>query len=194
MANTTGYMGFKHIGFLPGYAPDYQLQSKIVGSGNATAIYRGDPVTFSSGLVIAADTNASASVDGIFDGCTYTDASGVTQWRPYCPAAQTATAYVLAAPGAMFLAQSNGTAISRANINKNIGYVTGTGQTTGGGFSLYQLDAAKIGTTATYPFRLVNLYSDIAPSGVNGTDNASNYNMAVVAFNNQDFKSGQAGV
>ena len=55
------------------------------------------------------------------------------------------------------------------------------------------LDSGNIGTTATYPFRLVNLYSDIAPTGVNGTDNATAYNMAVVAFNNVDFKSGQTG-
>ncbi len=194
MANTTGYMGFKHIGFLPGFAPDYQLQAKPINSTNATAIYRGDPVTFASGLVIAADAAASASVDGIFDGCFYTDASGVAQWRPYCPAAQTATAYVIASPGAMFLAQSNGTALTRANVNKNIGYVTGVGQTTGGGFSGYLLESQFIGTTATRPFRIVNLYSDIAPSGVNGTDNASSYNMAVVCFNNVDFKAGQAGV
>lgn len=193
MANTTGYMGFKHIGFLPGYAPDYQLQSKLTAVGNATAIYRGDPVTFSSGYVIAADAAASAKVDGIFDGCTYTDSSGNTKWSPYCPAAQTATVYILASPGAMFLGQASNTAITRAQINSNIGYVAGTGQTTGGGFSLYTLDSAKIGTTATYPFRLVNLFSDIAPSGTNGTDNSSAYNMAVVALNNVDFKAGQTG-
>lgn len=193
MANTTGYMGFKNIGFLPGYAPDYQLQAITVGAGNATSIYRGDPVTYSSGVMIAADAAASAKVHGIFDGCTFTDSSGNTKWQSYCPASQTATAYILAAPGAMFLAQSNGTAISRSNVNSNIGYVTGTGQTTGGQFSGYFLDASKIGTTSTYPFRIVGLYSDFAPSGVNGTDNASNNNMAVVTFNNVDFRAGQTG-
>lgn len=193
MANTTGYLGFKHIGFLPGYAPDYQLQSKITGAGNTTAIYRGDPVTFSSGLIIRAEATSSAKVDGIFDGCTYTDSSGNTKWSPYCPASQTATVYILAAPGAMFLGQASNTAITRAQINSNIGFVVGTGQTTGGGFSLYTLDSGAIGTTATYPFRLVNLFSDIQPQSVNGTDNTTAYNMAVVTFNNQDFRSGQTG-
>ena len=193
MANTTGYMGFKHIGFLPGYAPDYQLQSKKVSSGNATAIYRGDPVTFSTGFLIAADAAASAKVDGIFDGCTYIDASGNTKWQSYLPASQAGTAYVIAAPGALFLGQASNTAITSAQINSNIGYVAGTGQTTGGQFSLYTLDSAKIGTTATYPFRIVNLLSAYDPSAVNGTDDTSNYNMAVVTFNNVDFKAGQTG-
>lgn len=193
MANTTGNMGFKHIGFLPGSAPDYQLQAKKISSGNATAIYRGDPVVFSSGYIVAA-TVGTGQVDGVFDGCTFTDSSGLTKWQPFCPASQTATAYVLAAPGSMFVAQANATAISQANINKNVGFAIGTGSTVGGGFSGYTLDAGQIGTTNTLPFRLVNLYSDIAPSGVNGTDNSSSYNMAVVTFNNQDFKSGQTGV
>lgn len=193
MANTTTYMGFKHIGYLPGYAPDYQLQWKTVSNANATAIYNGDAVVFSSGLIIAA-SNGTGQIDGIFNGCQYTDASGNTQWRPYLPAAQTAIVQVIAAPGAMFLAQSNGTAITTASVNRNVGFVVGTGQTTGGGFSLYEVDAANIGTTSTYPFRIVDLYSNYAPSSVNGTDNTTSYNMVIVTFNNQDFKAGQTGV
>lgn len=193
MANTTGFLGFKHIGFLPGFSPDYQLQSKLISSANATAIFRGDPVVFASGFMNQASVG-TGQIDGIFDGCTFTDSTGLTKWSPFCPANQTATAYVLASPGAIFLAQSNGTAIARANINKNIGFVIAAGQTTGGGFSGSQLDAGNIGSTATFPFRLISLFSDISPAGVNGTDNASNNNMAVVAFNNQDFKSGQTGV
>lgn len=193
MANVTSFMGFRNIGFLPGYSPDYQLLSRQISNANATAIYRGDPVVMSSGLLIAA-TSTATPVDGVFDGCTYTDASGNTVWRPYCPATQTATGYVLASPGAMFLAQSNGTAITTTNLNKNIGFVVAAGTTIGGGFSGYQIDAGNIQTTNSLPFRLVNLYSSIAPSGVNGTDNTSNNNMAVVTFNSQDFKAGQTGV
>ncbi len=192
MANTTGFLGLKQIGYLPGGAPDYQLQSKLVSSANATAIYRGDAVVFSSGYIIAA-TAGTASVDGVFDGCTFTDSSGNTKWQPFCPASQTATAYIISAPNALFLGQSNGTAISQANINSNIGFLAAAGTTIGGGFSGYTLNAATIGTNSAAPFRIVNLFSAYSPSGVNGTDNASNYNMAVVCFNNQDFKSGQTG-
>lgn len=193
MANTTGYMGFKHIGFLPGYAPDYQLMAKPITNANATAIYRGDAVVFASGYIQRAE-NGTAAVDGVFDGCYFTDSNGKTNYQSYCPASQTATAQVISAPGALFLAQSNNTAITRANTNKNAGFVVGTGQTTGGQFSLYQLDAANFSTAASFPFRIVQLYSDIAPSSVNGTDNSSANNMAVVTFNSQDFKAGQTGV
>jgi hypothetical protein len=193
MTNTTGYMGFQHIGFLPGYAPDYQLQAKMVVASNATAIYNGDPVTFASGYIIACDATASGTVNGIFQGCQYTDASGVTQWRPYVPAAQTATAYIINAPGALFKAQASNTAITQAQINSNVGFVVAAGQTTGGGFSGYTLDSGHIGTTATYPFRLVNLLSTQAPSGTNGTDNANPYNQAIITFNNVDYRAGQTG-
>jgi hypothetical protein len=193
MANTTGYMGFKFFGMLPGYAPDMQLSAVPIAGSNSTAIYRGDAVIFSSGNIIAASTG-TGQIDGVFDGCTYVDSTGNTRWSPYCPASQTATGYVINAPGAMFLAQSNGTAISRANVNKNAGYVIGTGQTTGGGFSLYTLNAAEIITASTGTFRIVGLFSDYAPSAVNGTDNSSNNNICIVTFNNQDFRSGQVGI
>ena len=52
---------------------------------------------------------------------------------------------------------------------------------------------SKIGTTATYPFRLVNLLSAQSPSGTNGTDNTSANNQAVVTFNNVDYRAGQTG-
>ncbi len=193
MANTTGFMGFKHIGFLPGYAPDYQLQAVTVGAANATAIYSGDPVVFSSGLAVAA-TSTSSAVHGIAQGCQYTDTSGNRVWRPYVPASTTATLYVISAPGALFLAQTLATAVVTSNVNKNIGFALGSGTTIGGGFSGYTIDQATAGTTNTLPFRIVDLYSSIAPAGTNGTDNTSNYNMAVVTFNNQDFHAGVTGV
>lgn len=194
MANTTTFMGFRQIGFLPGASPDYQIMPRLVASTNATAIYRGDPVVISSGYVIAA-TNGTGQIDGIFDGCQFTDSSGNTKWQPFCPATQTATAYCITAPSAMFLVQSNNTAITQANVNKNAGFVAASGTTIGGGFSGYTLDAGNIGTTSGYPFRIVNLFSQIQPNtSVNGADNSSIYNMAVVAFNSQDFKSGQTGV
>lgn len=193
MSNTTGFMGFKHIGFLPGYAPDYQLQALTVGSGNATAIYRGDPVVFSSGVIVAA-TSTSNPVHGIMDGATYIDSSGNTKWSPYCPASQTATVYILSAPGAMFLAQTLTTSVVTSNINSNISFAVGSGTTIGGGFSGYFIDQKTAGTTNTQPFRIVGLASTILPAGVNGTDNTTNNNMAVVTFNSQDFHAGVTGV
>lgn len=192
MANTTGFMGFKHFGFLPGYIASYELKSQPINA-TTTAIFRGDPVVMSSGVLVAA-TVTTSGVYGIFDGCEFTDSTGRTQWSPFCPASQTATGYVLVAPGAMFQVFSNGTAISRANVNKNVSFVVNAGSTTGGGFSGYQIDAGNVATTSTLPFRIVNLLSDYDPSGVNGTDNSSNNNIAIVTFNTSDFKAGVTGV
>lgn len=193
MSNTTSFMGFKQIGFLPGASPDYQLQALTVGSGNATAIYRGDPVVFSSGLIVAATSTANA-VHGIMDGAQYTDSSGNTKWSPYCPASQTATVYILSAPNALFLAQTLLTSIVTANINKNVGFAVGSGTTIGGGFSGYTVDANTSATTSGLPFRVVNLASTFLPAGANGTDNTSNNNQIIVSFNNQDFHAGVTGV
>jgi hypothetical protein len=193
MSNTTGFMGFKHIGFLSGSAPDYQLQALTVGSGNATAIYRGDPVVFASGLIVAATSTANA-VHGIMDGAQYVDSSGNTKWSPFCPAAQTATVYILSAPGATFLVQTLLTSVVTATINKNIGFAVGAGTTIGGGFSGYTVDANTSATTNTLPFRIIGLASTFLPAGVNGTDNTTNNNQCVVTFNSQDFKAGVTGV
>lgn len=196
--NTTGNMGFKHIGYLPGYAPDYQLNSpQTVQSSNSTAIYHGDPVIYSGGYIYAATAGTSSTtgtIQGIFDSCVYVDSTGRTVQSPYCPASQTATCYIISAPGALFLAQSNNTALTQSNVNKNIGFVTGTGSTYTG-LSGYFLDAGNIATTSSYPFRIVRLYSDYVPSatGINGA-NASAYNMAIVTFNGQDFRAGQSGL
>lgn len=194
MANTTTYMGLKHIGFLPGYAADYQLQAKKITNTNATAIYFGDPVVFSSGY-IQASGSTTGQIDGVFQGCTYVNSSNQTVWDPHCPVSTTATCYVMAAPGALFLGQSSNTALAQSDVNKNIGLVSGSGQTVGGYFSGYLLDAANKGTTNTLTMRIVQLFSDYQPNtSVNGADNSSAYNMAIVTFNNQDFRANTTGV
>ena len=69
----------------------------------------------------------------------------------------------------------------------------GTGNTATGISGAY-IDISTVNTTSTLPFRIVSLYSQVAPAGVNGTDDTSSYNMAVVTFNNVDLKAGQTGV
>ncbi len=128
------------------------------------------------------------------DGAMYTDSSGNTKWSPYCPASQTATVYIISAPNALFLAQTLTTSVVTSNINSNISFAVGSGTTIGGGFSGYLLDQKTAGTTNTQPFRIVGLASTFLPAGANGTDNTSNNNQCIVAFNNQDFHAGQTGV
>jgi hypothetical protein len=78
MANTQVTFGFQHIGYLPGYAPDYQPQtfpilktfSSIIGFGdpvgklNATSPYIGYATT-------AFGSSATTPLIGVFAGCVF---------------------------------------------------------------------------------------------------------------------------
>lgn len=187
MANTQSQFGFRHIGFLSGAGPDYQQQTRLLQSTNTTKIFFGDPVV-KSGLYIVQGANNTATLEGIFVGCQYTPSGGlgIPQWSPYWPgaAAADATAYVINAPNALFLAAALNTAVNATAIGDNIGFSIGTGSTVGGGFSGATLDQSTIGTTNTLPFQIVSLYQGIG----NGSDTTTAYNWVVVTFNNQRFR------
>jgi hypothetical protein len=191
MANTQSTYGFRHIGFLSGGAPDYQMATRLISSANTTKIFRGDPVT-KVGTTAYIGQGASAvttiPLTGIFDGCVYIPVGGGTpQWSPFWPgaAAQDATAYVINAPNALFLAAALLTAVTNTDIGVNMNYNIGTGSTVGGGFSGATLDQGSRGVTTTLPFQVYGLYQGIG----NGSDPTSNFNWAVVTFNNQLFKT-----
>lgn len=54
------------------------------GTTQSTALYRGDPVTVSSGKIVRGNVNCS-DIYGIFQGVSYYDADNVKQYRPYWP-------------------------------------------------------------------------------------------------------------
>jgi hypothetical protein len=195
--NTATAFGFKHIGFLPGSSPDYQLSTRLIASTNTTAIFFGDPVAkVASTQYIAQQSVTTATVDGIFQGCMLIPSTGgAPTWSPFYPGAAGAdvTAYVLEAPKALFMAAAFSTNISSTSIGNGISFHTGTGSTVGGGFSGYTLDQATITTATTAPFQVVGLYGAPGNSnfgGVgNGSDSTSAFNWVVVTFNNQRFNS-----
>lgn len=189
MANVQAAFGLRHIGFLSGAAPDYQLATRLIQSTNTTKIFAGDPVVkqAATGYIVQASNNTT-TLEGIFQGCVYTPSGGIPTWSPFWPgaAAVDATAYILNAPNALFLAASLNTAIVTSNIGANVGFSIGTGSTVGGGFSGATLDqtTATTGTTNTLPFQIVDLYKGVG----NGSDPTTAYNWTVVTFNNQRFK------
>lgn len=189
MANTQSAFGFRHIGYLSGGGPDYQQQSRLIQSTNTTKIFAGDPVVKSGGYIIQASSGTTTVLEGIFVGCQFTPSGGlgIPQWSPWWPgaAAVDATAYVINAPNALFLAASLNTAIVTTNIGDGIGFVIGTGSTVGGGFSGATLDYTSLTTATTASFQVVSLYPGVG----NGSDNSTAYNWAVVTFNNQRFKT-----
>lgn len=192
MANTQAAFGFRHIGYLGGGSPDYQLSTGLILSSNTTKIFRGDPVvrTVSTGKIAQASNNTETIV-GIFDGCMYTPTGGIPQWLPYWPGAASvdATAYFIDAPNALFMAAALNTSIVTANIGENVGYAIGTGNTTNG-FSGATIDQSTLNTTNTLPFRVVAPVTTSGNFGQigNGSDPSTAYGWAVVAFNSQNFK------
>jgi hypothetical protein len=190
MANVQAQFGFKHIGFLSGGAPDYQLATRAIQSSNATKIFFGDPVikSGSTPYILQAATATNTSVlEGIFYGCTYVPAGGSQVWSPYWPgaAAVDATAYIINAPNALFLVAALNTAISSANIGESILFNLGTGTTVGGAFSGATIDQSTLTTNSNAGFQIVSLYNGVG----NGADPTTAYNWAVVTFNNQRFKN-----
>jgi len=190
MANVAATFGFRHIGFLSGAGPDYQLATRAIQSTNATKIFFGDPVIkqASNPYILQAATATNTTVlEGIFQGCVYIPAGGTVTYSPYWPgaAAVDATAYIINAPNALFLAAASSTAISTSAIGATISFNLGTGSTTGGGFSGATLDQNTISSSAANPFQIVSLYQGVG----NGSDPTTPFNWAVVTFNNQRFKN-----
>lgn len=192
MANTNAPFGFKLIGNQGGVAPNFGLITAKIASNDTTAIYHQDPVKMlNTGYV--AQWTASTAVSqlwGIFQSCKYyNSAIGRVVNSPYWPGANASgdvTAYlipcVLAGVAPQFLVQSSGTAFSQADVGAVADVSVGTGSTIGGCFSGATLDQGTLGTTATLPFRIVGLYSDIAAAGAPGSEAAS-YNWAIVSAN-----------
>jgi len=73
-------------------------------------------------------------------------------------------------------------------VNHNFGISSGTigGANTTTGISAMTLASSTGVVTATLPWRLIDFYSNWAPPGVNGTDNASAGNIVIVAPNSFD--------
>ncbi len=211
MANTQANFGFQQIGYLPGSAPDFQLSVRAIQSTYATAIGNGDPVirgtTATAYIVQATPTLATSNpIEGIFVGCFYIPKTGlqIPTWSPSYPAAQAASdsvAYIIDAPKAQFLVATLQTACSSADIGKVVNFNTGVPSTVGGQLSTATIDmstATSLGGTATstMPFKIVGIKGSGTGVGAlssqfggvgNGTDPTSNFNWAIVTFNNQVF-------
>jgi hypothetical protein len=189
MANTNAPFGFRQYQG-NGSAPTYE-QVPVQIAYNATNIFFGDPVEpDSNGQVVQGDgTTAAAGIAGIFVGCQYLSvAQKRTVWSNYWPGSdvastQTVTGYIVNDPNARFVVQSDATGIVQGDVNLNVGYTIGTGNTANG---ISGASISGAATTSTLPFRIVGLITN--PPGSAGTESGA-YNWVVVAFNNVATKS-----
>jgi hypothetical protein len=197
MANTQAAFGFRHIGYLGGGSPDFQMSTGVILSTNTTKIFRGDPVvrTPATGKIAQASTTTE-QLAGIFDGCVYTPVGGTPVWSPFWPGAGSsvdATAYIIDAPNAVFLAAALNTSVALTNVGENIAFAIGTGNTVTGysGATIDQSTMVASGTVTTMPFKIIAPVTNAGNYGVvgNGNDPTTPFGWAVVTFNNEVFKT-----
>lgn len=188
MANTSAPFGFRQYKGT-GSVPTYE-QVAVRIAYNASAIFYGDPVQPDANGYVVVGSPGTTQIAGIFVGCKYLSvAQKRTVWSNYWPGSDVASSntvegYIVNDPNARFLAQTGSTGATAADINANVNFAIGTGNTATGISGAY-VDMSTVNTTNTLPFRIVGL--DVDPPGSPGTD-AGAYNLVVVAFNNVSTK------
>jgi len=194
MANVFAPQGLLSYGGADGAAPTYGFKNAKILYSNTDKIFYGDPVMLDSGGYVQQWDPATgvSQMVGIFRGCKYYSLSNKQTIFPnYWPGADVATnaditAYiepVNTATPPMFLVQtadSNTTAVAvtQASVGSNADVALGSGNTNNGMSTAY-LDIHTFGTTATLPFRIVEIWNGVG----NGSDKTSAYNYVVVQAN-----------
>jgi hypothetical protein len=110
-------------------------------------------------------------------------------WNQYWPGSDVASGqypemYIVNDPNARFLAQSDDTGLTLADVGANAQFAIGTPNAYTKQSGAY-IDS--VNTTATLPFRIVELVTTPALSFAN--PEAGAYALAIVGFNNVDTKS-----
>lgn len=191
MANVNAPNGFQYRGRLDGGSPTMGNTVRKILLSYGTAIGFGDPVVSVASGYIQQAAAGTTQIAGIFYGCKYLNlAVGRTVWSfswPGTTQGSDATAYLTTDPQSVFVAQSNNTPITFADIDANINFVAGVPNSVTG-ISTASLDQSTINTTDTLPFRIVGLLSEQegTSGAVNGTDDASAYNRVLVTMNFSD--------
>lgn len=204
MANTNAPFGFKRYFGGSGGAPTFAQSVRRIASGNATAIYRGDPVMPVIGAATGYITQGSpntTTLAGIFWGCKYLSVTQKrTVWSPYWPGSDATgdvEAYIIDDPNAQFLCMGNSTtfnisgtasAWTSSKVGQYAQFAIGSGSTATGQSGAY---LNSVATTVTFPFIVRDLIS--FPPGADGADMTSAYNRVVVGFNNEWLRSNGAG-
>jgi hypothetical protein len=199
MANTNAPFGLLPLGLNNSPAtPSFGLIERIIDADNTNVITRGDPcLRLTTGYIdrITTGNDSTAVVSdyaGVFWGCEYMSVAQqrkvVSTFWPGADAASDVKALLVPLAGAtpgLFMIQSSGTAIGFDDIGANA-YMTYAAPTSQGVVrrSGVVLDQASLNTTPGFPLRIEGLWSSYAPAGSPGTDDTTDYNIAVVSFNN----------
>jgi len=197
LANTNAPFGFRQFGQREGSAPTAGLETRKVSSANTTPIFTGDVTGLSTTppyVTTVGSTGAITSViDSVFLGCEFfnTNVNRVT-WSSFWPgsgATGDITAYVCANPEQLYTVQgTSGAVLGTSVIGLGISMsVTGSslGNTITGQSVMTALSTTVTGLTSNSPFKVIDVYSNTAPPGVNGTSTgAEGFQVVIVQQNN----------
>lgn len=204
MANSNSPFGFQQYKGSAGGAPTFSETQRRIASGNATAIFTGDPVnpvTSTANGYITQGVAGTARLDGIFNGCEYNSVVNKRPvWSNYWPGSDATgdvKAQVIDDPNAQFKVMGNSTtfnitgtvsAFTSSPVGQYAQYAIGTGSTATGLSGAY---LNSLATTVTFPFIVLDLILD--PPGAPGTDPTTAFNWVVVGFNNEMLRTNGAG-
>jgi hypothetical protein len=164
------------------------LTKYSIADNQSTAIFTGDPVTYKNDGTVEVADNTKA-LCGVFRGCFYTDPStSKPTWRPYFPASTSpgdAVGFIVDDPQQSFICQQDSDSVNlvAANLNENVNFVFGAGNTTTG-VSGVEIDSSSKNTTATHQARLISFWD--TPSN----DSTANNSVFVIKINNHQLMGG----
>lgn len=202
MPNNQAPNGFQFVRNYYSAAPTYQTSVYQISSSNANSFGKGDVVKgLSTGFIDRALTSDTSFL-GILDRIEYFDSTlQAKQFRnawlaPSSALAGSVLAYVIDDVNAVFGAQAGGsstTAIAYADVNANINFGGNANPNTRTGLSVAYADQTTVNTTATLPFRVVNVPQNLGGNPVTtgpiGNDSTSAYNYVEVILNASQIKS-----
>lgn len=209
MANSSAPFGFLSFGHRDGSAPTMGLEQVNINSSNTAPMFTGDLVVRSSAgnntITLTLGATSGQLPAGVFAGCEYySAAAGRKVWSRYFPGSVGANAtvgvtraWIISDPEMQFLAAS---ASSIPFVAADVGFntiIATSGSSLGNtvsGQSAMALSTA-ITNSASYPWKIVDLYSNVMPGGVApGSDPTTGYNWVIVAPNAWERNSGTTGI
>lgn len=193
MANTNNPFGFRQFGMREGSAPTAGFDRKFISSGYTNPVFTGDAVVRSTTppyLVSGGSSQgtggvtlgASAAInEGIFMGCKYYNTNvSRTVWNSYWPgsgATGDVEAYVCTNPEELYIVQgSTGAVLGSTNVGMLVPQITtgsSQGNTLSGISNMIVNSSLVTGLSSMGQWQIVDIYSNYAPPGVNGTSTGS---------------------
>lgn len=195
--NANAPYGFREIGLLDGYQPNFGIRTGRIASANLNKIFFGDVLKPLAGgyYDVAAVTPGGGPVGGVAVGffSWYSKSAGQQVWRPYWPGNGDASGDIIvkvnANPGQLFEVQCLLGPIGITKMGQTANFNVGAGgQQFGGGLSSFTLDDGTL--SSANPSNPFKVYSVPGASTTNtlvnlpGSDPTQPYNSVYVTFNN----------